>query len=155
MSAYEILERLIAFDTVSSKSNLKLMAFVQDYLRQYGVESELFPNTEKTKANLYATIGPDVPGGIVLSGHTDVVPVKGQDWDTDPFALSERDGLLFGRGTADMKGFVAAVLAAVPEFVAAKPKRPVHLAFSYDEEVGCMGVRPMLDAIARDRPLPV
>lgn len=148
MSSQALLERLVAFPTVSRDSNLALIAFMQDYLAQYGVASELFHNPERTKANLFATIGPRDRGGVVLSGHTDVVPVDGQDWTLDPFRLTERDGRLYGRGTADMKGFIASVLAAVPRFVAQDLKLPVHLAFSYDEEVGCLGVRSMLAELA-------
>jgi acetylornithine deacetylase len=148
MSTRALLERLVGFPTVSRDSNLALIAFIQDYLAQYGVECELFHNAERTKANVFATIGPRDRGGIVLSGHTDVVPVDGQDWTLDPFRLTERDGRLYGRGTADMKGFIASVLAAVPRFVEQDLKLPVHLAFSYDEEVGCLGVRPMLAELA-------
>ncbi len=112
-------------------------------------------NEDNTKTNLFATIGPaDKAGGIVLSGHTDVVPIDGQDWQSEPFSVVERDGCLFGRGTSDMKSFLACALAAVPRFVAAKPKVPVYLALSYDEEVGCLGVRPMIDAIMRKLPRP-
>ncbi|KXU85486.1 acetylornithine deacetylase [Paraburkholderia monticola] len=139
-----LLDRLIGFATVSRDSNLELIAFVQHYLAELGVESELFHNAERTKANLFATIGPRERGGIVLSGHTDVVPVDGQPWTVDPFRLTEKDGRLYGRGTADMKGYLASVLAAVPVFLERKLEVPVHLAFSYDEEVGCLGVRPML-----------
>ncbi|WP_028231161.1 acetylornithine deacetylase [Paraburkholderia mimosarum] len=139
-----LLERLIGFATVSRESNLELIAFVQRYLAGFGVESELFHNAERTKASLFATIGPREQGGIVLSGHTDVVPVEGQAWTVDPFRLTEKNGRLYGRGTADMKGFLACVLAAVPMFVERKLDLPVHIAFSYDEEVGCVGVRPML-----------
>ncbi|MGY4527662.1 acetylornithine deacetylase [Pseudomonas sp. TE21394] len=143
----ELLARLIGFATVSRDSNLALIGFIRDYLAGLGVESELFHNPEGTKANLFATIGPSDVGGIVLSGHTDVVPVDGQAWSVEPFALSERDGRLYGRGTADMKGFIASVLAAVPALVAQPLRLPVHLAFSYDEEVGCLGVRSMLAAL--------
>ncbi|MDM3886687.1 acetylornithine deacetylase [Pseudomonas sp. BCRC 81390] len=142
-----LLARLIGFATVSRDSNLALIGFIRDYLAGLGVESELFHNPEGTKANLFATIGPRDVGGIVLSGHTDVVPVDGQAWSVEPFALSERDGRLYGRGTADMKGFIASVLAAVPALVAQPLRLPVHLAFSYDEEVGCLGVRSMLAAL--------
>ena len=114
MSSRDLLERLIGFATVSRDSNLELIEFIRDYLAQLGVESELFYNAERTKANLFATIGPRDRGGIVLSGHTDVVPVDGQAWTVDPFRLTEKDGRLYGRGTADMKGFIASVLAAVP-----------------------------------------
>ncbi|MFP4894085.1 acetylornithine deacetylase [Paraburkholderia sp. EG304] len=144
LSSRALLERLIGFATVSRDSNLELIGFVQQYLADLGVESELFHNDDRTKANLFATIGPRDRGGIVLSGHTDVVPVDGQAWTVDPFRLTEKDGRLYGRGTADMKGYIASVLAAVPAFLRLKLEVPVHLAFSYDEEVGCLGVRPML-----------
>lgn len=144
MSSRDLLERLIGFATVSRDSNLELIAFIRHYLAELGVESELFYNAARTKANLFATIGPRERGGVVLSGHTDVVPVDGQAWTVEPFRLTERDGRLYGRGTADMKGFIASVLAAVPVFLGRTLKLPVHLAFSYDEEVGCLGVRPML-----------
>ena len=144
MSSRDLLGRLIGFSTVSRESNLELIAFIRDYLAGFGVDSELFLNAEGTKANLFATLGPQDRGGVVLSGHTDVVPVEGQAWTVDPFAMSEHDGKLYGRGAADMKGFIASVLAAVPAFVAEPLRIPVHLAFSYDEEVGCLGVRSML-----------
>ena len=146
-SSRDLLERLIAFPTVSRDSNLELIAFIRDYLASHGVDSELFLNDEGTKANLFATIGPRDRGGVVLSGHTDVVPVDGQAWTVEPFVMSERDGRLYGRGAADMKGFIACVLAAAPAFAAASLHTPVHLAFSYDEEVGCLGVRSMLAAL--------
>lgn len=149
MSSRELLERLIGFATVSRDSNLELIAFIRDYLEELGVQSELFYNPERTKANLFATIGPLDRGGVVLSGHTDVVPVDGQAWTMDPFRLTEQNGRLYGRGTADMKGFIASVLAAVPIFLDRPLKAPVHLAFSYDEEVGCLGVRPMLAELAK------
>ena len=151
MSSRELLDRLIGFATLSRDSNLELIAFIRDYLAELGVQSELFYNPERTKANLFATIGPLDRGGVVLSGHTDVVPVDGQAWTMEPFRLTERDGRLYGRGTADMKGFIASVLAAVPVFLRRPLNMPVHLAFSYDEEVGCLGVRPMLAALA-ERP---
>lgn len=143
-SSRELLARLVGFATVSRDSNLELIAFIRDYLAGLGVDSELIYNPERTKANLFASIGPDDRGGIVLSGHTDVVPVDGQAWTVEPFVLSEHEGRLYGRGTADMKGFIAAVLAAVPALLRRPLRLPVHLAFSYDEEVGCLGVRPML-----------
>jgi acetylornithine deacetylase len=149
MSSRELLDRLIGFATVSRDSNLELIAFIRDYLEALGVQSELFYNPERTKANLFATIGPLDHGGIVLSGHTDVVPVDGQAWTMEPFRLTEQDGRLYGRGTADMKGFIASVLAAVPRFLERPLKAPIHLAFSYDEEVGCLGVRPMLMELAK------
>ncbi|MFM0394590.1 acetylornithine deacetylase [Paraburkholderia phytofirmans] len=148
-SSRALLERLIGFATVSRDSNLDMIEFIRRYLDELGVESELFYNAERTKANLFATIGPRERGGIVLSGHTDVVPVDGQAWTVDPFRLTERDGRLYGRGTADMKGYIASVLAAVPGLRERELKLPVHLAFSYDEEVGCLGVRPMLAELAQ------
>ena len=148
-TSLDLLERLVAFPTVSRDSNLALICFIRDYLAGHGVASELFLNAEGTKANLFATLGPSDRGGVVLSGHTDVVPVDGQAWTRDPFRLSESEGRLYGRGTADMKGFIASVLAAVPAFLAQPLRLPVHLAFSYDEEVGCLGVRSLLDALAQ------
>jgi acetylornithine deacetylase len=143
-SAAELLARLVGFDTTSHKSNLALISFVEDYLLQHGVVSEIVPSADARKASLYATIGPAGVSGVALSGHTDVVPVDGQQWTSDPFIVAERDGRLYGRGTADMKGFLACVLAAVPDYVARPLAVPIHLAFSYDEEVGCLGVRPMI-----------
>lgn len=151
----ELAEKLIAFDTTSRNSNLELIAFVEDYLEGHGIDSTRVANEDNTKSNLFATIGPkDRAGGIVLSGHTDVVPVDGQDWSSDPFSVVERDGFLFGRGTSDMKSFIACALAAVPDFIAADPQVPVHFALSYDEEVGCLGVRPMIDTLIRALPRP-
>lgn len=155
MSSRALLEKLIGFATVSRESNLAMIEFIRDYLAAHDVQSELFYNDERTKASLFATIGPRDRGGIALSGHTDVVPVDGQAWTVDPFRLVEKDGRLFGRGTADMKGFLASVLAAVPSFVERNLKMPVHLAFSYDEEVGCLGVRPMLEQLALREHKPV
>jgi acetylornithine deacetylase len=149
-----MIERLVAFDTTSAKSNLALIAEVADYLAGYGIAAQLTHNEDRTKANLYATVGPDGAGGVVLSGHTDVVPVLGQNWSSDPFAVVERDGKLFGRGTADMKSFIATALALVPEMIAARLKTPIHLALSYDEEVGCFGVGHMIDHIRKSGPLP-
>ena len=145
----DLLAQLIAFPTVSRDSNLALIAFIRAYLEGLGVRCELDYNAERSKANLFASLGPPLGGGLVLSGHTDVVPVDGQAWTVEPFQLSERDGRLHGRGTADMKGFIACVLAAVPRFLARPLRRPLHLAFSYDEEVGCLGVRSLLAELAR------
>jgi acetylornithine deacetylase len=150
----EMLARLVAFPTVSRDSNLPLIEFVRDYLAGHGVESRLVPSADGRKANLWATIGPAVPGGIVLSGHTDVVPTDGQNWSSDPFALTERHGRLYGRGTADMKGFQAIALALVPDMLAAGLTRPIHLALSYDEEVGCLGAPDMIAEIAAQAPAP-
>lgn len=148
------LARLIAFPTVSRDSNLKLIAYIQERLNEYGIESRLVHNEEGTKANLLATIGPMVEGGVVLSGHTDVVPIDDQDWHSDPFSLVEKDGKLFGRGTCDMKCFIATSLAALPDMIAADLPVPIHFAFSYDEEVGCAGVPSLIKLIRKELPLP-
>ncbi|MFT4254522.1 MAG: acetylornithine deacetylase [Caulobacter sp.] len=152
--AIDILARLVAFDTTSRGSNLALIEWVEAYLADLGVASRRVPNADGTKSNLMASIGPAVEGGVVLSGHTDVVPVDGQPWSSDPWALTERDGRLYGRGTCDMKGFLALALAAAPDLVVSDLARPVHLAFSYDEEVGCLGAPDMISVIARDVPRP-
>lgn len=144
----DLLAQLVAFDTTSRESNLALIHFVRDYLAGHGVMCELIHDSSGRKANLFATIGPvDVPG-IVLSGHTDVVPVDGQAWGYPPFELTEANGLLYGRGTADMKGYIACVLALVPQLVSMTLRMPVHIALSYDEEVGCLGVRSLLEVLA-------
>ncbi len=148
LNACDCLEALVGFDTTSRDSNLDLIAWVESYLDRFGVASTRITDDSGTKANLWATVGPRGDGGIILSGHSDVVPVDGQDWDSEPFVLTRRDGRLYGRGTSDMKGFLAAVLAKVPAMVAADLRRPLHLAFSYDEEVGCLGVRSMIARIA-------
>lgn len=145
---YEMIERLVSFDTTSRDSNLALIDFVADYLAAHGVESQRVMDDTGRKANLFATLGPAGPGGIVLSGHTDVVPVDDQDWTSDPFTLARRGGRLFGRGTADMKSFSAIVLALVPEFLARGLAEPIHIALTYDEEVGCLGVPRLIEAIA-------
>jgi acetylornithine deacetylase len=150
----DILARLVAFDTTSRDSNLPLIAFVEAELAKLGVTGHRTPNADGTKTNLFATIGPMVEGGIVLSGHTDVVPVDGQAWTSDPFTLTARNGRLYGRGSSDMKGFLALTLAAAPELAKAPLARPVHLAFSYDEEVGCLGAPSMIEVLARELPKP-
>jgi acetylornithine deacetylase len=150
----DMLARLIAFDTTSRDGNLPLIDFVEAYLADWGIESLRVDFEAGKKTNLYATIGPEHQGGIVLSGHTDVVPVDGQNWSTDPFELTEKDGLLYGRGTCDMKGFLATALALVPDFKAAKLTTPIHLALSCDEEVGCIGVRPLVAYIKEHLPKP-
>lgn len=150
----DMIARLIGFPTVSSESNLDLIEFVRDYLAGHGIETRLTYDDGKRKANLFATLGPDQAGGIVLSGHTDVVPVAGQPWDSDPFTLTRRGDKLFGRGTCDMKSFIAIALAMVPTFKAAGLRRPIHFALSFDEEVGCLGAPRMLDDIAASLPLP-
>lgn len=144
MTSEELLSRLIAFDTTSRLSNLDLLAFVEARLEPLGFETLRLYNSERTKANLFATIGPRMNGGIVLSGHTDVVPVDGQPWDSDPFRLTKKGERLYGRGTADMKSFLAVCLALAGEMAQAPLERPIHLAFSYDEEVGCIGVGSMI-----------
>ena len=154
-SSIDMLGRLVGFDTTSRNSNLALIHFIRDHLAELGVESTLVPNAEGTKANLFASVGPEVEGGVVLSGHTDVVPVDGQAWTTDPWQLAEKDdGNLYGRGTCDMKGFVAACLAHVPAFQKAHLKVPMHLAFSYDEEIGCLGARSLAERLVGSVPRP-
>lgn len=143
----ECLERLIGFDTVSHCPNLPLIDWVEDYLAGHGVKAVRIPNADGTKANLVAVIGPADRPGLVLSGHTDVVPVEGQDWTSDPFRTAARDGRIYGRGACDMKGFLACVLAAVPRLSAAKLSRPAILAFSYDEELGCLGAPDLVAAL--------
>jgi len=140
----EILRTLVGFDTVSHNSNLGLIEWVRDLLARQGVASRLTYDADRRKANLFATVGAPRPGGLILSGHTDVVPVEGQAWTSDPFTLTERDGKLFGRGSADMKGFIASALAMVPDMLAAALPAPIHLALSYDEEVGCFGARGLI-----------
>ena len=145
--AIELLKTLVGFDTTSYNSNLELIEFIQSYLSSYDIDSTLIHDESGKKANLYATIGRTDIGGVMLSGHTDVVPVAGQDWDTDPFSLTESSDKLYGRGSADMKGFIALVLSRVPEMVSSELTKPIHLAFSYDEEIGCVGVQRMLDLL--------
>jgi acetylornithine deacetylase len=149
-----MLARLIAFPSVSTSSNLDIIHFCRDWLQSHGVEGRLVMSPEGDKANLYASIGPCVEGGVVLSGHTDVVPVEGQAWSSDPWTLTERNGRLYGRGTADMKGFDALVMALVPDMVKAPLKRPVHIALSYDEEIACRGAPSMVRAMAESIPTP-
>ena len=152
--ATELLKALVGFDTTSSKSNLELIAFVEDYLKHQRVGSLRVPSPDGTKADLFATIGGSGDGGVGLSGHSDCVPVEGQNWTSDPFTLTERDGKLYARGACDMKGYIACVLASVPLFKERKLKEPVHLIVSYDEEVGCTGVRPLIARLGTDLPRP-
>ncbi|MCC6555950.1 MAG: acetylornithine deacetylase [Polyangiaceae bacterium] len=152
MDTRAMLARLVAFPTVSRDSNLPLIDFVEEYLRGHGAMTRRVPSDDGRKANLHAIVGPAAPGGIVLSGHTDVVPVDGQPWSTDPFALTERDGRLQGRGACDMKGFIAVALALVPEMKGLR--RPIHLALSYDEEVGCLGAPRLIREICEASPPP-
>ena len=154
VSSIEMLRRLVAFDTTSRNSNLALIEYVQGYLRGHGIDSTLVPNEDGTKANMFATVGPKVKDGVVLSGHTDVVPVDGQPWVTDPWTLTLKDGKYYGRGTCDMKAFYAIALAMVPEFKKAPLKRPIHFALSYDEEIGCFGAHSLAAAMATEVPRP-
>ena len=150
----ELLARLVAFDTTSHKSNLEIVAFIEDYLLQHGVASARVTAPDGLKASLYATIGPADSGGVALSGHTDVVPVDGQTWSSDPFTLRSEAGRHYARGACDMKGYLACMLAAVPDFKKRKLKTPINLAFSYDEEIGCLGVRPMIAEFGKTLPKP-
>lgn len=145
-----MIERLVAFDTTSRKSNLDAIAFIRDHLAGLGVAARLTFDDEGGKANLWATLGPADRPGIVLSGHTDVVPTEGQEWRTPPFRATATEGRLYGRGTADMKSFIAACLTLAPEFLERGLRVPIHFAFSYDEEVGCIGVRRLLAALAEE-----
>jgi acetylornithine deacetylase len=148
-NSIEILRKLVGFDTTSFKSNLDLIKFIENYLNDFNIKSKLVYDETKNKANLFATIGKDSKGGIVLSGHTDVVPTKNQKWSSDPFTLTERDNKLFGRGSSDMKGFIAVVLSRISKMAETKLNKPIHLAFSYDEEIGCVGVHGLLDLIEK------
>jgi len=147
--ALVLLERLVAFDTTSHLSNLALIEWIEAYLEEKGVASQRVASDDGAKAGLLAVVGPATQGGVVLSGHTDVVPVAGQPWTSDPFALARRGERLYGRGTCDMKGFIALALAAVPDLVAAPLNRPAILAFSYDEEIGCLGAPRLIEALGR------
>ena len=153
-STEEMLARLVAFDTTSRDGNIPLIAFIEDYLDGWGVRHIRVDYEAGRKTNLFATIGPDIAGGIVLSGHTDVVPVDGQPWTSEPFTLTRRDERLYGRGTCDMKGFIAVCLAEVPNFLRAGLTSPIHFAFSCDEEVGCKGVRPLIAHMRDNLPKP-
>jgi len=152
--ATALLAKLVSFDTTSAKTNIPCAEFIRDYLAGHGVEATLLPSDDGIHANLFATIGPPGDGGIAFSGHMDVVPVAGQPWDTDPFVMTERDGLLYGRGTCDMKGYLACVLALVPEMLRRKLNQPLYIVFSYDEEVGCTGVKPMIAEFGKTLPKP-
>ena len=145
MTSRDLLDRLVGFPTVSRDSNLDLIAFAEEYLAGFGIDSVRVPNEDGTKAALYAHVGPRKDGGVVLSGHTDVVPTDGQAWDSDPFTVTEKDGKLYGRGTCDMKGFDALALWAMGQAAGRDLKRPLQIALSYDEELGCLGAPPMID----------
>ena len=152
MDSVALLERLVSFPTISRNSNLDLIFFVRDFLAARKLESTLYMDPTGRKANLFATVGPGDRPGIMLSGHTDVVPVEGQAWTTDPFRLTYQGDRLLGRGTADMKGFIACALRAADQAASRSLSTPLHLAFSYDEEIGCVGVRSLIDAL-EDSPI--
>jgi acetylornithine deacetylase len=153
-SSASILRKLVSFDTTSRNSNLALIEWIANYLEGCGARVQLIHNEGKDKANLLGSIGPEREGGIVLSGHTDVVPVDGQEWTSDPFALVERDGRLYGRGSSDMKGFIASSLAALEHWQGLTLLRPLHFAFSYDEEIGCFGAHSLVERIVDSLPRP-
>ncbi|MEP5758468.1 MAG: M20/M25/M40 family metallo-hydrolase, partial [Litoreibacter sp.] len=144
----DILGELIAFPTVSADSNLAMIDYLASHLEDCGARVHLFRDPSGSKANLFATLGPQNDGGIVLSGHSDVVPVTDQNWSSDPFEMTKRDGRLYGRGSCDMKGFIAATIAMAPIFAKAGANRPIHFAFTYDEETGCIGAGHLVKSIA-------
>ena len=154
MTPLEMIRRLVAYDTTSHKSNRALIDWVGAYLDAHGIPVRVLPDDSGGKANLFATIGPEIAGGIALAGHTDVVPVEGQPWTGEPFTLAERDGRLYGRGTSDMKSFIAVALALAPELKARALKKPLHLCLSYDEEIGCLGMPRLLAKLGRELPKP-
>lgn len=154
METRDVLEKLIGFPTVSRDSNLALIEFVSDALREHGIAAHVIRSADGQKANLYATVGPADRPGIVLSGHTDVVPVDGQDWTLPPFEMTEREGRIHGRGAADMKGFVACAVAALIKASRMDLQVPLHMALSYDEEIGCVGVRSLVDFLKDLSPKP-
>jgi acetylornithine deacetylase len=148
MNSEEILARLISFDTTSTMSNLQLIDYVRNLLEDHNITSQLVHNDDRSRANLYATIGADDIGGVMLSGHTDVVPTTGQDWQSDPYQMLTDDEQLVGRGACDMKGFIACVLSALPAISVGRLQTPIHLAFSYDEEIGCVGAKRLVETMA-------
>jgi len=148
MNATELLTKLVSFPVLGGKSNMTIITWIKEYIESFGIDCVLVPHETEAKASLHCRIGPAVSGGVILSGHTDVVPVAGQDWDTDPWVLTDKgDGKLYGRGSCDMKGFIACVLAALPEMTQAKLERPIYFAFSYDEEIGCLAAPELIQAI--------
>ncbi len=147
LSTIEMIDRLVAFDTTSRESNLALIDFVRNYLEDWGVKSEVVYDSTGRKANLFATIGPADQGGVLLSGHSDVVPVDGQAWDSDPFKIETRSQKIYGRGSSDMKSFIAVMLAKVPDYLERPLAKPIHLALSHDEEVGCIGIRSLIEIL--------
>ena len=153
-SAISMIDRLVGYDTISSKSNLALIDDIEAWVNDQGIETRRTWNSDRTKANLWFTLGPKDRGGVIISGHVDVVPVEGQDWQTDPFSVVRKDGKLFGRGTTDMKGFVATALSLVPKIRRRELKTPIHFAITYDEEVGCLGVRELIADVTANLPMP-
>jgi len=149
MKVEDILAKLVSFPVLGGDHNLEIIHWIQNYIEPFGIATTLVHNEEKTKASLHCRIGPSVDGGVILSGHTDVVPVKGQSWDSDPFILTKKDGKLFGRGSADMKGFIACCLASLPTLVKADLKKPIYFAFSYDEEIGCLAAPELIEHIKK------
>jgi len=154
-SSIDFITKLISFDTTSRNSNMELIHYIRDYLQSLGVDSLLVEDETGTKANLYATLGPKDRPGIMLSGHTDTVPVDGQNWSSDPFTVTERDGKLYARGTCDMKGFIGICLAYAPKFLERGLEIPIHFAFSHDEEVGCLGVKSLIEKFKDIKPTPM
>ena len=152
MNVEDILAKLIHFPVLGGDSNLSIIHWIKEYIESYGVATTLVPNKEETKASLHCRIGPAVDGGVILSGHTDVVPVEGQAWDTDPFTLVKKDGKLFARGSADMKGYIACCLAILPTLTKADLKKPIYFAFSYDEEIGCLAAPELIEHIKKTYP---
>ena len=148
MSTLDYLEKLLSFDTTSANANSEMIKWVETELLSFGASVKIIPNVDESKANLFATLGPQDIGGVMLSGHTDVVPVTGQAWTVPAFSMTQRDGKIFGRGTADMKGFIAAMMNAAKLASTQTLKTPLHLALSYDEEIGCIGVRSMIDMLS-------
>ncbi len=148
MSTLYYLEKLLSFDTTSANANSEMIKWVETELLSFGASVKIIPNVDESKANLFATLGPQDIGGVMLSGHTDVVPVTGQAWTVPAFSMTQRDGKIFGRGTADMKGFIAAMMNAAKLASTQTLKTPLHLALSYDEEIGCIGVRSMIDMLS-------
>lgn len=148
MTVENILEKLVSFPVLGGESNLSILNWIKTYIESFDIKTHLVPNEDGTKASLHCRIGPEVDGGVILSGHMDVVPVEGQEWHTDPFVLTDKgDGKLYGRGSCDMKGFVACCLAALPKMVKADLKKPIYFAFSYDEEIGCLAAPELAQAI--------
>lgn len=146
MTTIQILTKLVSFPVLGGDSNLTIIHWIKEYIEQFDIETQWVPNPENTKASLHCRIGPAIDGGVILSGHTDVVPVKGQNWDTDPFVLTDKnDGKLYGRGSCDMKGFVACCLSILPQLKKANLKKPFYFAFSYDEEIGCLAAPELIE----------